>query len=108
MITFEEAYRTKKTFPNSKYNFVFSNNYKIRPSKIYYFFPEEHIKAIHEFKDHYNNYRCHESLHNLTPADVYYDKVHKILQEWQQIKMKTIADRRKNYIQEKMEFVLTI
>lgn len=72
-----------------------------------YFFPEELILAVNQFVDYYNNHRYHESLDNLTPADVYFGRSLKILQKRQQIKMKTIAERRKNYIKEKMNILLT-
>jgi transposase InsO family protein/transposase-like protein len=72
-----------------------------------YFFPEELILAVNQFVDYYNNHRYHESLDNLTPADVYFGRARKILQKRQQIKMKTIAERRKNYIKEKMNILLT-
>ena len=68
-----------------------------------FFFPEELIKAIDAFVNQYNHYRYHESLSNLTPADVYYGKAPKILQERRKIKEETIAERRKNYIKEKLQ-----
>jgi hypothetical protein len=44
--------------------------------------------------DHYNHCRAHESLNNLTPADVYLGRGQAILQERQRIKQKTILQRR--------------
>src|SRR5665213_2598208 len=49
---------------------------------------------IERFIDHYNNRRYHESLENLTPADVYFGRGQAILLERARIKRKTIAQRR--------------
>lgn len=46
------------------------------------------------FVEHYNHRRYHESIDNLTPADVYFDRAEKILAERQRIKRETIANRR--------------
>ncbi len=42
----------------------------------------------------YNHRRYHESLNNLTPADVYFGRGHTILLERERIKRKTIEYRR--------------
>ena len=42
----------------------------------------------------YNHNRYHESLENLTPADVYFGRGQAILQERHRIKRKTIEHRR--------------
>ena len=39
-----------------------------------YYFPEQLKEHIGAFIDHYNNHRYHESLDNMTPANVYDDK----------------------------------
>lgn len=41
--------------------------------------------------------RYHESLQNLTPADVYYGRGEMILHERKRIKMETLKQRRLNY-----------
>ncbi len=46
-----------------------------------YYTPEELEKALKKFVDSYNNESHHESLQNLTPADVYYGRGYQILQE---------------------------
>jgi hypothetical protein len=42
----------------------------------------------------YNHVRYHESLNNLTPADVYFGRAETILAERERIKRITIANRR--------------
>jgi hypothetical protein len=43
----------------------------------------------------YNNCRYHESLDNLTPADVYFGRGQAILKQREKIKRKTIEQRRR-------------
>jgi putative transposase len=43
---------------------------------------------------HYNHRRYHESLDNLTPADVYFGRRQTILLERERIKRATIQNRR--------------
>ena len=50
--------------------------------------------AIAAFVDHYNNRRYHESLGNLTPADVYFGRGTAILAEREKIRKLTIQNRR--------------
>ena len=52
--------------------------------------PDE-LKA---FVDHYNHHRHHESLNNVTPADVYFGRDKAILREREKIKKRTIQQRR--------------
>jgi transposase InsO family protein len=63
----------------------------------HYYSPEELERALVEFVDFYNNNRLHESLSNLTPADVYFKRGDKILKEREVIKQKTIIQRRINH-----------
>ena len=53
--------------------------------------------AIAAFVDHYNNHRYHESLGNLTPADVYFGRGTAILAEREKIRKLTIQNRRLNH-----------
>ena len=44
--------------------------------------------------NYYNHERYHESLDNLTPADVYYGRGGEILEQREKIKLNTLAMRR--------------
>lgn len=59
-----------------------------------YFLPGDLERQIGAFVDHYNNHRYHESLTNLTPADVYHGRGAKILKMREEIKKQTIRKRR--------------
>ena len=59
-----------------------------------YFFPADLRAQIEAFVDHYNHQRYHESINNLTPADVYFGRGQSILQRRERIKSKTIETRR--------------
>ena len=59
-----------------------------------YFLPGDLETQVHTFVEHYNHHRYHESLGNLTPADVYFGRDQAILQERDQIKRQTIEHRR--------------
>ena len=59
-----------------------------------YFLPGDLERQIGAFVDHYNNHRYHESLTNLTPADVYHGRGAKILKMREEIKKQTIQKRR--------------
>jgi transposase InsO family protein len=52
---------------------------------------EAHVAG---FVDHYNHRRYHESLNNLTPADVYTGRGQSILQRRETIKRQAIEHRR--------------
>jgi len=59
-----------------------------------YYLPGALECEIGTFVDHHNHYRYHESLNNLTPADVYTGCGQSILQRREAIKRKTIEQRR--------------
>jgi transposase InsO family protein len=59
-----------------------------------YFLPGDLERQIGAFVDYYNNRRYHESLGNLTPADVYNGRDAKILKIPEEIKKQTIQKRR--------------
>ena len=53
-----------------------------------YYLPGDLIKRLEEFVEYYNNHRYHESLQNLTPADVYFGRDQEILNQRELIKKK--------------------
>lgn len=59
-----------------------------------YFLPGDLEHQIEAFIDHYNHNRYHESLKNLTSADVYFGRGERILEQRERIKQKTIEQRR--------------
>ena len=59
-----------------------------------YYLPGDLDAHIGRFVEHYNHQRYHESLKNLTPADVYFGRGQTILQMRERIKRKTIQNRR--------------
>ena len=59
-----------------------------------YYLPGDLRQQIDAFVDQYNHRRYHESLQNLTPADVYFGRGQTILQQRERIKRKTIETRR--------------
>ena len=59
-----------------------------------YYLPGDLETNIEKFVDHYNHRRYHESLSNLTPADVYFGRGQTILLERERIKRNTIQKRR--------------
>lgn len=59
-----------------------------------YYLPGDLETQIAAFIDHYNHRRYHESLENLTPADVYFGRGQAILLERARIKRNTITQRR--------------
>ena len=62
-----------------------------------YFLPGDLEAQIAAFVDDYNHCRYHESIDNLTPADVYFGRGSIILAERERIKRLTIANRRLQY-----------
>jgi transposase InsO family protein len=59
-----------------------------------YYLPGDLEARIGDFIANYNHCRYHESLGNLTPADVYFGRGQTILIERERIKRQTIATRR--------------
>lgn len=64
-----------------------------------YYSPSELEKSIGEFVAYYNNERYHESIDNLTPADVYSGKSKEVLTKREQIKHNTFTSRRRINLQ---------
>jgi transposase InsO family protein len=59
-----------------------------------YFLPGDLERQVAAFVDHYNHRRYHESIGNLTPADVYFGRGDIIVLERKRIKRETITQRR--------------
>jgi putative transposase len=59
-----------------------------------YYLPGDLERQVAAFVEHYNHARYHESLGNLTPADVYFGRGQAILSERERIKRQTIQQRR--------------
>jgi transposase InsO family protein len=59
-----------------------------------YFLPGDLKAEIEAFVTHYNHQRYHESLGNLTPADVYFGRGQTTLLKRERIKRKTFEQRR--------------
>ena len=60
-----------------------------------YYLPGELEEEIRCFIDYYNNERYHESLKNVTPADVYFGRHKEIESRREKIKRRTLKQRRK-------------
>ena len=60
----------------------------------HYYLPGALEEQIGAFIERYNHARPHESLRNLTPADVYFGRGEAILAERARIKRNTLATRR--------------
>jgi putative transposase len=60
-----------------------------------YYLPGELQEHLQYFVNYYNHERYHESLDNLTPADVFYGRGQLILNQREKIKLNTLSMRRK-------------
>ena len=60
----------------------------------HYYLPGDLERQVAAFIEDYNHVRYHESLGNLTPADVYFGRAETILLQRERIKRETIANRR--------------
>jgi transposase InsO family protein len=60
-----------------------------------YYFPDQLRTEIDRFVDYYNNRRYHESLNNVTPADVYFGRNNNIEKKRREIKRRTLRQRKK-------------
>ena len=59
-----------------------------------YYYPWDLENQLEKFVEYYNHERYHESINNLTPADVYAGRRKEILNEREEIKQKTMQIRR--------------
>jgi putative transposase len=67
----------------------------------HYHFPWELEAALRDFVGYYNKERYHESLDNVTPADVYFGRQYAVLSERAKIKRLTMKKRKQEYLAEK-------
>jgi transposase InsO family protein len=75
--------------------FIDEKAYFISQASVYRLLKAHDLEAqIDAFVGHYNHRRYHESLKNLTPADVYFGRGQTILLKRERIKRKTIEHRR--------------
>jgi len=66
-----------------------------------YYLPGELQEHLQHFVSYYNHERYHESLDNLTPADVFYGRGEEILEQRQWIKQNTMALRKQMHYDKK-------
>ena len=64
-----------------------------------YYSPWELDREIASFVEYYNHQRYHESLDNLTPADVYFGRQKEVLGKREEIKIRTLEQRRLQHSQ---------
>jgi len=65
----------------------------------HYYYPWELEQAISKWVEHYNHDRYHESLDNVTPADVYEGKRNEILDQRAAVKYRTLTQRKIHNLQ---------
>lgn len=65
-----------------------------------YYLPCELQEHLQRFVSYYNHERYHESLNNLTPADVFYGRGEEILEQREMIKRNTLAMRKQIHYDE--------
>jgi putative transposase len=63
-----------------------------------FYFPWELEQAIADFVAYYNTVRYHESLDNVTPADVYFGRQQEVLTQREIIKQRTLQQRRRHHL----------
>jgi putative transposase len=73
-----------------------------------YYTPLELKIAIGAFVEYYNYKRYHESLDNVTPADVYFGRKEKVLRQREKIKKRTMRLRLKLHKQRKIHYNSTM
>lgn len=64
----------------------------------HFYFPWELEQAIASFVAYYNYHRYHESLGNVTPADVYFGRAQEVQLRRERIKQQTLIARRQPYL----------
>ena len=61
--------------------------------------PSKVERAVSEWIEYYNHQRYHESLNNVTPADVYFGRDKEIVKKRNKLKEQTLALRRQQNLQ---------
>ncbi len=74
-----------------RYHRSMKNIVKLEP----YYSPWDLERAVARFVEYYNHRRLHEALDNVTPADVYDGRRPAILARREQIKRRTLAQRKR-------------
>ena len=64
----------------------------------HYYSPLELERAISDWVEYYNNQRYHESLDNVTPADVYFGREKEVIKKRNRLKEQTLALRRQQHL----------
>ena len=64
-----------------------------------YFYPWELEQAIADFVAYYNTQRYHESLDNVTPADMFFGRDQEVLSKRAIIKQRTLQQRLQHHLQ---------
>jgi len=64
-----------------------------------YILPTTLETEIASFVNYYNHQRYHESLDNLTPADIYFGRAKEVLTKRDQVKKQTMQQRRLQNLQ---------
>lgn len=67
----------------------------------HFYHPEKLIQALEKFVENYNNKRYHESINNLTSADVYFGRSEHILEKRKQ-KKRNPSEKEDKYNQQKL------
>jgi len=75
-----------------RYHRTMKNEVKLKN----YYLPWELERELERFVAHYNEKRVHESLQNLTPADVYHGRGREILTARARLKARTLAARKRH------------
>jgi putative transposase len=70
---------------------------------VHYYLSGDLERRISQFVDFYNHERYHESLNNLTPADVFCGRGQQILNKRQNIKLKTLALRKQMHYRKRLQ-----
>ncbi len=76
--------------PNERWHQTLKNRILLE----HYYLPGALEEQVGRFVEHTNHARPHESLSNLTPADVYFGRGEAILAERERIKKQTLIHRR--------------